>query len=144
MAALDADNMTMLYSDGANSYQFDYNPRIRHWWEHIKEDVVLGNGIRKHYHRGYIFHAALSWSSSEFIKKAQYDSFRTIFNTHDDIIFNPAPVSASGATFGVYWENDFNFTLVTGVTPYGYEGTIELVGTSLYNAIPDTYSLGDG
>ena len=140
MTVFDLDNIILIYSSGTTSYQMDYNPKtFNYGYQHVQEKVAIGDGTAKYYHRGYLFHATLDF---EWIKNDQYDAFRKIYNAHDEIIINPSPISANGASFGVMWDNDYSFTLVNGMTPFGYTGTIELVGTSLLNAIPDTFTLG--
>lgn len=143
MTVFDSDNIKILYNTPLTEYQMEYNPLIEYWYEHVQENVVLGDGRTKHYHRGYIIHFNLSFGENSFIKDDQYDNLRTVFNTHDDLIINPCPVSKSGASFGVYWSNDFTFTPVVGFTPFGYTGSIELVGTSLLSSIPSNFTLGD-
>jgi len=140
MAVYDPDNIIMIYSSGTTSYQFDYNPKtFKYGYQHIQEVVPIADGTSKYYHRGYIFQATLDF---EWIKNEQYDEFRKIYNAHDEIILNPAPSSAAGASFPVMWTNDFTFSFVAGVSPFGYTGSIELVGTSLLSSIPDTFTLG--
>jgi len=144
MAVFDQDNIKFLYDDSPyTEYQFEYNPKIAHWYEHVQNETKLGSGLTKYYHRGYIIHFNLTFNESSYIRNDQYDNLRTVYNTHQEFIINPAPVSASGASFMVQWTNDFNFTFVAGFTPIGYYGNIELVGTSLLSEIPSTFTLGD-
>ena len=145
MTAFNADNVTMYYSAGACSYQFDYNPsNINYWWEHIQDIIPLGDGTSKFYHRGYLFHSTLEFQQPKFIRGTQYNEFRTIFNTHDNIILNLFTASATGASVNVMWMNDFQFSLVAGATQIGYEGNIVLVGTSVYSSVPSTFTQGNG
>lgn len=143
MTVFDTDNIKFLYGTSPyTEYQMEYDPLIYYWYEHIQEEIPLGSGLSKFYHRGYKIHFNLVFEENSFIKDDQYDNLRTVFNSHANMIINPAPVSASGASFGVYWTGDFNFKLVEGMTPFGYSGNIELVGTSVLSEIPSNFTLG--
>ena len=132
-----ADNIQFIFLNGTSSYQLDWNPYMYIWFEHIQEVHVLGSGLTKKYHRGFKLHAELTWQDSILFRGEQYEWFRRIYNLHDDFIFNPTPDSHSGASFGVQWMNDFDFRQVEGVTPFGYEGSMILEGTSILAEIPE-------
>jgi hypothetical protein len=104
----------------------------------------LGNGQTKYYHKGYKFHVNLYWNQPIFFRGDQYDHLRQIFNLHSGITIYPAPESAPGASFAVQWVNDFDFHLVAGVTPIGYEGQMALEGTSIFDSIDPQIVLAMG
>ena len=139
------DNMKFSFmAPGASEYQVEYNPIMDVWFEHLQESHVLGNGQTKYYHKGYKFHASLSWQQPMFFRGDQYERLRQIFNLHAGMTFYPAVESAPGACFSVQWVNDFDFHLVAGVTFMGYEGSMILEGSSILREIDTDIVMGMG
>jgi len=139
------DNVKFSFmAPGASEYQVDYNPAMDIWFEHIQESHFLSSGLIKLYHKGYKFHARLTYTQPQFFRGEQYDRLRQIYNLHSGLTFYPAPESSPGASFGVYWVNNLDFHLVSGMTPFGYEGTIVLEGMSILDEIDSKISMGDG
>jgi len=140
-----SDNVKLSYmAPGASEYQFEYNPYIDIWFEHLKESHVLSSGLTRSYHKGYKLWARLAWQSPLFFRGEQYDRLRHVFNLHAGLTLHPAPESAPGASYGVQWANAFDFHLVAGATPYGYEGTMLLEGTSVLSELDPDVVLGTG
>ena len=130
------DNIKLFFMEpGASEYQVEYNPNICFWFEHIQEEHKLASGLTRFYHKGYKFYANLSWQNPVFFRGEQYDRFRKIYNLNAGLTLCPAPESLPGACYGVQWINDFDFHLVAGMTPFGYEGSMVLEGTSIFTSI---------
>jgi hypothetical protein len=139
------DNIKLGFiTDGASEYQLEYNPIVDIWFEHLQESHILADGRTKLYHKGYKFWSKLSWQSPLFFRGEQYDRLRQIFNLHEGMTIYPAPLSVPGACYAVQWINDFDFHLVAGVTPFGYDGMIVLEGTDVLSEIDDNIVMGNG
>ena len=140
-----SDNIKFVFmAPGASEYEAEYNPKMDIWFDHIQESHILGNGLSRFYHRGYRFRANLFWQQPAFFRGEQYDRLRQIFNLHAGMTFYPAPESSPSACFAVQWSNNFDFHLVAGVTPLGYEGVITLEGASILESIDSSIIMGTG
>ena len=137
----DTDNVIFFYS--GTSYQFQQNPSIQLNFEHLKESDLMANKITKIYHEGYKPHISLSWTEPTFLRYADYDILRTVFNTHSIFSVNLSPISSPGASFTVNWMNDLSPSLVEGMTPFGFTLNVVLEGTSVLSEVPQI-RWGDG
>ena len=117
-------------------------------WERIADTHTLDRGNMKRYDKGWKLNATLVWGSDSLILRTYTDVdtyygrteklLNLLYNTtcNEQVFYYPYPSIHSSSYFDVIVVGDYNLQYVKGLDGFGYRGSIELIGKTVFPEIP--------